>query len=66
MFGLDYYSISNNSEIDNKLEKAFKKDCPMIIEVFTDPNELHEPKVVAKGIDSKGNIIPGELTNMNI
>ncbi len=38
----------------------------MIIEVFTDPNELHEPKVIARGIDSKGNIIPGELTNMNI
>lgn len=66
VFGLDYYSISNNSEINNKLEEAFKKDCPMIIEVFTDPNELHEPKVVSKGIDAKGNIIPGELTNMNL
>jgi len=66
VFGLEYYSISNNSNIDSKLKKAFKKDIPMIIEVFTDPNELHEPKVVAKGIDTKGNIIPGELTNMNI
>jgi acetolactate synthase-1/2/3 large subunit len=66
VFGLEYYSILDNSEINSKLKKAFKKDCPMIIEVFTDPNELHEPKVIAKGIDSKGNIIPGELTNMNI
>jgi hypothetical protein len=48
------------------LKKAFKKDVPTIIEIFTDPNELHEPKVVSKGIDIEGNIIPGELTNMNI
>lgn len=66
VFGLAYYSILDNSEIDSTLVKAFRDDCPMIIEVFTDPDELHEPKVVSKGIDAKGNIIPGELTNMNI
>jgi acetolactate synthase-1/2/3 large subunit len=66
VFGLDYYSILDNSDIDSKLKKIFRKDGPMIIEVFTDPNELHEPKVVSKGIDAKGNIIPGELTNMNL
>ena len=66
VFGLSYYSILDNSEIDSTLVKAFGKDCPMIIEVFTDPNELHEPKVVHKGVDNNGNIIPGSLTDMFI
>jgi hypothetical protein len=44
----------------------FENDNLQIVEIFTDPNELHEPKVVAKGIDNNGKIIPGELTNMNL
>ena len=67
VFGFKYASISSNDNIDKILSKVFThSDEPTIIEIFTDPNELHEPKVVAKGIDQNGNIIPGELTNMNI
>lgn len=67
VFGFDYVDIKTNKDIDNMLSKVFtQNDNPIIIEVFTDPNEAHEPKVIAKGIDKKGNIIPGELTNMNI
>jgi len=67
VFEFKYFSISSNSDIDDVLAKAFiHSDEPIIIEVFTDPNEQHEPKVIAKGIDQNGNIIPGELTNMNI
>jgi len=67
VFGFKYTSISSNNDIDKILSKVFThSDEPTIIEVFTDPNELHEPKVVAKGVDQNGNIIPGELTNMNI
>jgi len=67
VFDLKYLSIKNNSEIDSILHEAFQETKkPIIVEIFTDPNELHEPKVVSKGIDEKGNIIPGELTDMNI
>jgi hypothetical protein len=38
----------------------------MLIDVFTDPNEQHEPKVVAKGIDINGKIIAGELTDTKV
>ena len=68
VFGFNYFSIKNNKQIDTVLNKVFneKKYFPIIVEVFSDPNEQHEPKVVAKGIDENGKIIPGELTNMNI
>ena len=67
VFGFRYFNISSNNDIDNTLAKIFTySNEPIIIEVFTDPNEQHEPKVIAKGIDQNGNIIPGELTNMNI
>jgi acetolactate synthase-1/2/3 large subunit len=64
-FDIDYISIKNNNEI-NKLEKLIDDDKPYIIEVFTHPNEKHEPKVTHKGIDKDGKIIPGTLTDMSI
>jgi acetolactate synthase-1/2/3 large subunit len=67
VFDFNYTYIESNKNIDLILNKTLLNIIkPTIIEVFTDPNELHEPKVIAKGIDSNGNIIPGELTNMNI
>ena len=65
-FGFNYISILKNSEIDDSLKKVFSSNEPILIDVFTDPNEQHEPKVVAKGIDKDGRIIPGELTNMKV
>lgn len=64
-FNYNYFSIKNNKAIDKTLSRVFNhqnKRC--IVEVFTDPNELHEPKVKAKGLDSNGKIIPGELTDI--
>ena len=68
VFGFKYFSINTNNEIDSVLNTVFNEThyFPIIVEVFSDPNEQHEPKVVAKGIDNNGKIIPGELTNMNI
>lgn len=66
VFGFNYISISKNSAIDDSLKEAFSSNEPILIDVFTDPNEQHEPKVVAKGIDKDGKIIPGELTNMKV
>jgi len=64
-FQYKYYSIRSNKNIDSTLSKVFKNPQRCIVEVFTDPNELHEPKVKAKGIDINGKIIPGELTDIS-
>lgn len=63
-FGYNYYSIKNNAQIDRVLTNVFKDTTRCIVEIFSDPNELHEPKVKAKGIDSNGKIIPGTLSDI--
>ena len=65
-FGIPYFSIRKNEEIDGIMGIAMSTNEPSIIEVFTHPGERHEPKVVHKGIDKSGKIIPGELTDMHI
>ena len=62
-YDLPYYNIKNHNEIDNVLEKIFKLDGPVVVEVETDPNEAHEPKVMAQ-LDKNNNFIPGELHNI--
>ena len=62
-YKLPYYKISSHNDIDEVLKTFFSDDKPAICEVFTDPNEFHEPKVVAK-LDSDGKFIPGELKNI--
>jgi acetolactate synthase-1/2/3 large subunit len=65
-YGLKYVSISKNDDYDKKLPDVFEQKGPIVCELFTHPYEKHEPKVVHKGIDSEGRIIPGELTDMFI
>lgn len=65
-YGIKYYCIKNNNGIDDVLEKIMNDDEPLICEVFTHPKEKHEPKVVHKGVDKEGKIIPGSLTDMAI
>lgn len=67
-YGIPYFKIDSNKDIDNTLSNLFGLDIngPIICEVFTHHNEKHEPKVIHKGIDKDGKIIPGDLTNMFI
>ena len=65
-FGLPYFSIRNNSEIESGLENMMGCTGPCILEVFTHPMERHEPKVTHKGVDENGRIIPGTLTDMKV
>jgi len=65
-FGLKYISIKTNDMLDPKLNEVFSNKESILIEIFSDPNEQHEPKVISKGIDKNGKIIPGELTDMNV
>lgn len=62
-FGIKYRSILNNQQLD-LMKYSFMHDGPEIIELMTDPWELHEPKVSAKGIDENGKIIPGSLEDI--
>jgi len=62
-YDLPYYSIETNQDIDVVLKDFLLQDGPCVLEVFTDPEEFHEPKVVAS-LDKDGKFIPGELKNI--
>ena len=62
-YDLPYKSISHNKDILPILNDFLSQEGPCVLEVFTDPNEFHEPKVVAK-LGSDGKFIPGELKNI--
>ena len=64
-FGIKYYKIEKNMELDI-IKNILEEKCPIICEVFTYPNEPFEPKVIAKGIDSNGKIIAGDLSDSYI
>ena len=44
-YGLDYYKINLNNEIEKILKKVFSTSKPEIIEVFLDPNQKIIPKL---------------------
>jgi len=64
-YGIKYLSIRNNKEIDSRITECLGFEGPIICEVFTNPNEKHEPKVSAI-LNPDGTFSPGELTDMKI
>lgn len=62
-YDIPYCNIKTNDDIDVILQQFLQQDGPAVCEIFTDPEEFHEPKVVAK-LDSNGKFIPGELKNI--
>ena len=62
-YDLPYFSIKNHDDIDLVLEKFLKNNKPSILEVFTDENESHEPRVIPV-LDENRNFIPGKLSNI--
>lgn len=62
-YNLPYFSIKNHDEIDQVLNNFFTTDGPCVCEIFADPNECHEPKVVAK-LNNTGQFIPGKLKDI--
>jgi acetolactate synthase-1/2/3 large subunit len=62
-YDIPYCKISNNQMIDSVLKDFLSKEGPCVCEVFTDPEEYHEPKVVAK-LGDDGKFIPGELNEI--
>ena len=64
VYDIPFIRAHNNEEIDSALDKFFKIDGPAICEVMTHPDEVHEPKVIAR-LDENGNFIPGLLENIS-
>lgn len=62
-YDIPYLSIKYNNQTQSILNQLFKIQGPCICEVFTDPNECHEPKVMATM--QNGKFIPGQLENIN-
>ena len=60
-YSIPYFEINTNNEIDEVLKNFFNFNGPCICQVFTDPDEIFEPKVVAK-MDENGKFIPGRLS----
>jgi len=64
-YDLPYFQIKSHHEIPNILEEFMKFKGPCVLEVFTDPEEYHEPKVVAK-LDENGKFIKNRATRNRI
>lgn len=62
-YGLSYCSIRTNKDIQPTLNHFLSQEGICVCEVFTDPNETHEPKVIAK-LGADGKFIPGELKDI--
>jgi len=66
-YGLKYHSVKNREDLKSVFDNVFINDVyegPKLIELFVDPNEVHEPKVKAQ-LDENGKFIPGELDSIN-
>jgi acetolactate synthase I/II/III large subunit len=64
-FGIRTCSVSRNEGINEVLSFMLDEPGPCLCEIYAHPNEPFEPKVVPKGVDANGKIIPGDLTNMS-
>jgi len=62
-YDLPYMSITNNNLIHPTLNQFLSQEGPCVLEVFTDPEEYHEPKVIAK-LGTDGKFIPGKLEDI--
>ena len=47
-YGIDYYSIQNNTELCTNLSSILSKEGPFICELFVDTNQKFEPKNATK------------------
>jgi len=63
-YDIQFIRACNNDEIDEALKILFETEGPAICEVITHPDEVHEPKVIAK-MDENGNFVPGLLENIS-
>ena len=62
-YGLPYFRVNNNQELDEKLPLIFSKEGPVLIEVMLDPFEALGPKAASKRLPD-GTMVSEPLDNM--
>lgn len=62
-YNIKYYSITDKQDLDSTLDMFINDPNQCVCEVFTDPDETHEPKVFTE-LDKDGKFIPGKLHNI--
>jgi acetolactate synthase I/II/III large subunit len=65
-YGIKYHSASSEEQMNDILDKVFLEDYegPEIVEIFVDPDGIHEPKVKAS-LGEDGKFIPGKLEDIS-
>ena len=62
-YGLPYFKLQNNQELDDKLPQVFKTSGPVLIEVMLDPFEVLGPKAASKKLPD-GRMVSAPLEDM--
>ena len=62
-YGLPYFRLSTNQELDEKLPEIFAVNGPVIVEVLLDPFEVLGPKAASKRLPD-GTMVSEPLDNM--
>lgn len=62
-YGLPYFKLSNNQELDAKLPEIFAVDGPVVVEVMLDPFEVLGPKAASRRLPD-GTMVSEPLDNM--
>ena len=62
-YGLPYFKLQNNQELDAKLPQVFQTPGPVLIEVMLDPFEVLGPKAASKKLPD-GRMVSAPLEDM--
>ena len=62
-YGIPYFKLSSNRELDEKLPKIFAVDGPAVVEVMLDPFEVLGPKAASRRLPD-GTMVSEPLDNM--
>ena len=62
-YGIPYFKLSSNRELDEKLPKIFAVDRPAVVEVMLDPFEVLGPKAASRRLPD-GTMVSEPLDNM--
>ena len=62
-YGLPYFKLQNNQELDEKLPQIFQTSDPVLVEVMLDPFEVLGPKAASRSLQD-GRLISAPLEDL--
>ncbi len=62
-FGFDYYAAHNNQEMRDVVDKVINLEGPLFVEIFTDTEQVWEPKSSTKRLDD-GSLVSSPLEDL--